>query len=195
MEQFNGKIIIFSAPSGAGKSTIVRMIMERFDGFGFSVSATTRPSRGQEIDGVHYHFITPEVFKEKIKNGEFLEWEEVYEGRFYGTLKSEVNRVRKHQHVLFDVDVQGGVNIKQHYGDEAISFFIQPPSIRELRRRLILRGTDELFDINRRCEKAAYELQYAPLFDHIILNDDLETAVRLIEKILEKMEIFPQQAE
>ena len=143
----------------------------------FSVSCTSRPPRGTEQNGVEYFFITPEEFKAKIQDDAFLEYEEVYENRFYGTLKSQVERQREAgQNVVFDVDVKGGINIKQVYGDEALSLFIQPPSVEELRRRLEGRGTDSPEAIAERIAKAEYELTFAPRFDHIIVNDDLETA-------------------
>lgn len=187
METKNNKIYIFSAPSGAGKTTIVRAVKQHFGNMGFSVSATTRPPRKNEQDGVDYHFISAEVFKQKIKEDAFLEWEEVYDGLFYGTLKSEVDRIRaKGQHVLFDVDVQGGINIKKYYKEEAVSFFIQPPGIDVLRQRLRSRGTNSDEDIERRCAKAAYELQFGAQFDHIILNDVLETAIEEVFEIIER---------
>jgi guanylate kinase len=143
----------------------------------FSISCTSRAPRGEEKDGVEYFFLTPEAFKEKIANEEFLEYEEVYENRFYGTLKAQVERQREAgQNVVFDVDVKGGVNIKNHYGDEALSLFIQPPSVEELRRRLEHRGTDTPEAIEQRLAKAGYEMTFAPQFDHVIVNDDLEKA-------------------
>lgn len=174
-----GKLIVVSAPSGSGKSTIVQWLMKEHPELKlyFSVSCTSRPPRGTEQNGVEYFFITPEEFKAKIQDDAFLEYEEVYENRFYGTLKSQVERQREAgQNVVFDVDVKGGVNIKQFYGDEALSLFIQPPSVEELRRRLEGRGTDSPEAIAERIAKAEYELTFAPRFDHIIVNDDLETA-------------------
>ncbi len=174
-----GKLIIVSAPSGSGKSTIVQWLMQMYPELrlAFSISCTSRPPRGTEQNGVEYFFITPEEFKEKIQHDEFLEYEEVYENRFYGTLKSQVENQRAAgQNVLFDVDVKGGVNIKNFYGDEALSLFIQPPSVEELRRRLEHRATDSQEAIAERLAKASYELTFAPQFDHVIVNDDLETA-------------------
>ena len=174
-----GKLIIVSAPSGSGKSTIVNWLMQEHPELNlyFSISCTSRSPRGEEKDGVEYFFLTPEAFKEKIKNNEFLEYEEVYENRFYGTLKAQVERQREAgQNVVFDVDVKGGVNIKKHYGKKALSLFIQPPSIEELRRRLEGRGTDTQEAIEQRIAKAAYELTFAPKFDCVVVNDDLETA-------------------
>lgn len=174
-----GKLIIVSAPSGSGKSTIVNWLMQEHPELNlyFSISCTSRAPRGEEKDGVEYFFLTPEAFKEKIKNNEFLEYEEVYENRFYGTLKAQVERQREAgQNVVFDVDVKGGVNIKKHYGKKALSLFIQPPSIEELRRRLESRGTDTPEAIETRLSKAAYELTFAKDFDVVVVNDDLEKA-------------------
>ena len=172
-------MLIVSAPSGSGKSTIVNWLMKEHPELRlyFSISCTSRAPRGEEKDGVEYFFLTPEAFKEKIANEEFLEYEEVYENRFYGTLKAQVERQREAgQNVVFDVDVKGGVNIKKHYGDDALSLFIQPPSVAELRKRLEHRGTDTPEAIEQRLAKAEYELTFAPQFDHVIVNDDLEKA-------------------
>ena len=172
-------MLIVSAPSGSGKSTIVNWLMKEHPELRlyFSISCTSRAPRGEEKDGVEYFFLTPEAFKEKIANDEFLEYEEVYENRFYGTLKAQVERQREAgQNVVFDVDVKGGVNIKKHYGDDALSLFIQPPSVAELRKRLEHRGTDTPEAIEQRLAKAEYELTFAPQFDHVIVNDDLEKA-------------------
>lgn len=174
-----GKMLIVSAPSGSGKSTIVNWLMKEHPELRlyFSISCTSRAPRGEEKDGVEYFFLTPEAFKEKIANKEFLEYEEVYENRFYGTLKAQVERQREAgQNVVFDVDVKGGVNIKKHYGDQALSLFIQPPSVAELRKRLEHRGTDTPEAIEQRLAKAEYELTFAPQFDHVVVNDDLEKA-------------------
>lgn len=174
-----GKLIIVSAPSGSGKSTIVNWLMQEHPELNlyFSISCTSRAPRGEEKNGVEYFFLTPEAFKEKIENDEFLEYEEVYENRFYGTLKAQVERQREAgQNVVFDVDVKGGVNIKKYYGDKALSLFIQPPSVAELRRRLEGRGTDTPEAIEQRLAKAEYELTFAPKFDRVVINDDLETA-------------------
>jgi len=174
-----GKLIIVSAPSGSGKSTIVQWLMKEHPELRlyFSISCTSRAPRGTEQNGVEYFFLTPEEFKAKIADNEFLEYEEVYENRFYGTLKQQVENQRNQgQNVVFDVDVKGGVNIKRYYGDEALSLFIQPPSVAELRRRLEGRGTDSAEAIEQRLAKAEYELTFAPQFDHVIVNDDLEKA-------------------
>ena len=174
-----GKMLIVSAPSGSGKSTIVQWLMKEHPELRlyFSISCTSRAPRGTEQHGVEYFFLTPEEFKTKIANNEFLEYEEVYENRFYGTLKQQVERQREAgQNVVFDVDVKGGVNIKKYYGDEALSLFIQPPSVDELRRRLEGRATDTAEAIEQRLAKAEYEMTFASQFDRIVVNDDLETA-------------------
>lgn len=189
-----GKLIIVSAPSGSGKSTIVQWLMREYPELRlyFSVSCTSRAPRGTEQNGVEYFFLTPEEFKEKIDAGEFLEYEEVYQDRFYGTLKSQVERQRDAgQNVVFDVDVKGGVNIKKFYGDEALSLFIQPPSVEELRRRLEGRGTDTQEAIENRLAKASYEMTFAPQFDHVVVNDDLATAK---QEVLSIVKSFLDQA-
>ena len=171
------KLIIFSAPSGSGKSTIINYLLTQNLNLAFSISATSRPPRGTERNGVEYFFLSPEEFRAHIAAGDFLEYEEVYKDRFYGTLKSQVEKqLAEGQNVVFDVDVVGGCNIKRFYGDRALSVFIQPPSIGELRRRLEGRGTDAPEVIEDRVSKAEYEMSFAPKFDKIIVNDDLETA-------------------
>ena len=171
------KLIIFSAPSGSGKSTIINYLLAQHLNLAFSISATSRAPRGTERDGVEYFFLTPDEFRRRIEAGEFLEYEEVYKDRFYGTLKSQVEKqLADGQNIIFDVDVVGGCNIKQFYGDRALSVFIQPPSIEELRHRLEGRGTDAPEVIESRLAKAAYELTFAPKFDRVIVNDDLEKA-------------------
>ena len=170
-----------SAPSGTGKSTIIGWLMKEHPelNLAFSISCTSRAPRGTEQNGVEYFFLTPEEFRQRIENNEFLEYEEVYEGRFYGTLKAQVERqLEAGQNVVFDVDVKGGVNIKKYYGDEAMSIFIQPPSIEELRRRLEGRGTDAPEVIDQRIARAAFELTFAEQFDKIVVNDDLVQAER-----------------
>lgn len=182
-----GKMLIVSAPSGSGKSTIVNWLMQEHPKLKlyFSISCTSRAPRGTEQNGVEYFFLTPEEFKAKIQNDEFLEYEEVYENRFYGTLKQQVENQREQgQNVVFDVDVKGGINIKKYYGDEALSLFIQPPSVEELRRRLEGRKTDTPKAIEERLAKAEYEMTFAPQFDKIIVNDDLETAKQETLKIV-----------
>ena len=174
-----GKLIIFSAPSGSGKSTIINYLLQEHPELklAFSISATSRAPRGQEQHGVEYFFLTPEDFRQRIENEEFLEYEEVYPGRFYGTLKAQVEKQSEDgQNVLFDVDVKCGVNIKQYYGDRALSVFIQPPSIEELRKRLERRGTETPEVINDRIARAEFELGFASQFDKVVINDDLETA-------------------
>ena len=183
-----GKLIIISAPSGTGKSTIIGWLMKEHPelNLAFSISCTSRPPRGTEQNGVEYFFLTPEEFRQRIENDEFLEYEEVYEGRFYGTLKAQVERqLEAGQNVVFDVDVKGGVNIKNYYGDEAMSLFIQPPSIAELRKRLEGRGTDTPEVIDQRIARAEFELTFADKFDKIVVNDDLaqaeQDALRLVK--------------
>lgn len=172
-----GKLIIFSAPSGSGKSTIINYLLTKNLNLAFSISATSRPLRGTEKHGVEYFFLTPDEFRRRIANDEFLEYEEVYQDRFYGTLKEQVEKqLAAGQNVVFDVDVVGGCNIKKFYGERALSVFIQPPSVEELRKRLVGRGTDTPEVIESRVAKAEYELTFAPKFDTVIVNDDLETA-------------------
>lgn len=187
----NGKLILFSAPSGSGKSTIINYLLKQGLNLQFSISATSRPPRGTEQDGVEYFFLSPEEFKKRIANDEFVEYEEVYPDRFYGTLKSQVEKqLAEGQNIIFDVDVVGGCNIKRFYGDRALSVFIQPPSIEELRKRLEGRGTDSPETINSRIAKAEFELSYAPKFDLIVVNDELEKAeaqaLEAIRKFLNK---------
>lgn len=173
------KLIIFSAPSGSGKSTIIGRLMQHKElHMAFSISCTSRKPRGTERNGVEYFFLTPEEFRRKIAANEFLEYEEVYHDRFYGTLKSQVDtQLERGENVVFDVDVKGGCNIKEHYRDKALSIFIQPPSIDELRKRLEGRGTDAPEVIKDRLARAEYELSFAPKFDHVVVNDDLDRAV------------------
>ena len=172
-----GKLIIFSAPSGSGKSTIINYLLTQNLNLAFSISATSRPPRGAEQNGVEYFFLTPDEVRQRIANNEFLEYEEVYQDRFYGTLKAQVEaQLAAGQNVVFDVDVVGGCNIKKFYGERALSVFIQPPSVEELRKRLTGRATDAPEVIESRVAKAEYELGFASKFDTIIVNDDLETA-------------------
>ena len=171
------KLIIFSAPSGSGKSTIINYLLTQNLNLAFSISATSRPPRGTEKDGVEYFFLTPDEFRRRIANDEFLEYEEVYQDRFYGTLKEQVEKqLAAGQNVVFDVDVVGGCNIKKFYGERALSVFIQPPSVEELRKRLVGRGTDAPEVIESRIAKAEFELGFADKFDTVIVNDDLEKA-------------------
>lgn len=172
-----GKLIIISAPSGAGKSTIVNHLLEKGLKLEFSISATTRKPRGDEKDGKEYYFLTVEEFKKRVASDEFVEWEEVYEGMMYGTLISELERIWKNgNHVLFDVDVKGGMNLKKKFTLESISIFIMPPSVGELERRLVKRGVDTPEKIRMRVAKAREEMDFASEFDYIVINDDLEEA-------------------
>ena len=173
-----GKVIIFSAPSGSGKTTIVHRLLERYPQLEFSISATSRAPRGAERDGVDYYFLSQEAFAAAVAEGRFVEWEEVYKGTCYGTLRSEVERIWQKGHVIvFDVDVLGGINLKRIFGQDACSVFIMPPSVEELRRRLAGRGTDSPEAIDRRVAKAEFELTKAPEFDHTVVNDRLDDAV------------------
>ena len=172
-----GKLIIFSAPSGAGKTTLVNFLLTRDLKVAFSVSATSRKKRQYEVEGKDYYFISADEFKEKIKNDEFLEWEEVYRDHYYGTLKSEIERIwSMGLNVIFDVDVMGGLNIKKKYGGRALSVFIMPPSVKELEKRLIKRSTESIGNLKGRIAKAEAELKHAGEFDVIIINDNLEKA-------------------
>ncbi len=181
----SNKVVIFSAPSGSGKSTIVNHILGLHPEMEFSVSATSRAPRGQEKDGVEYYFFTADEFRRMISEDKFIEHEEVYSGSFYGTLKSEVNRIWDKGHVIiFDVDVKGGVNLKKYFKEKALSVFIQAPSVEELRRRLVARGTDSPEAIEKRVAKAAEEMTYADKFDYILVNDDLQKAYTEAERIV-----------
>ena len=182
-----GKLIIFSAPSGSGKSTIINKLMSEYGLRGrFSISATSRKPRGSEQDGVEYYFLTEEDFRKRISEGDFLEYEEVYPGCFYGTLRSEVDRtLDRGENVILDIDVQGGLNVKKIYGDRALTLFIQPPSIERLRERLERRGTDAPEVIERRLAKAETELSFAPKYDAVVVNDDLEEACRDAARVIE----------
>jgi len=181
-----GKIIIFSAPSGSGKSTIINRLMPQKElRLAFSISCTSRQPRGNERDGVEYFFVTPDEFRRKIDNDEFIEYEEVYKDRYYGTLKQQVEKqLEQGENVVLDVDVKGGCNIKKYYGDRALSVFIQPPSVEELRKRLEGRGTDAPEVIATRIERASFELSFADRYDRVVINDDLERAVEETEKIV-----------
>ena len=184
MEQ-QGKLIIFSAPSGSGKTTIVRQLLQLFPQFEFSISATSRAPRGQEQNGVDYFFLTNEEFRQKVAEEAFGEGEEDYNGTCYGTLKSEMQRIwQKGNVIIFDVDVMGGINLKRIFGEQACSIFIMPPSIEELRNRLVGRGTDSAETIEKRVAKADFEISKAPEFDHVVINDKLEEAVKQAEQII-----------
>ncbi|MCK5137273.1 MAG: guanylate kinase [Bacteroidales bacterium] len=180
-----GKLLIFSAPSGSGKSTIVQHLVKLDLGLAFSISATSRQAREGEVDGREYHFISSDLFREKIDNNGFIEWEEVYPGQFYGTPKSEVDRIwNSGQHALFDIDVVGGVNLKKEYGEKALSVFVKPPSLQELEQRLLSRGTDDSEALKKRLGKAEYEMQFSSQFDHILVNDSLEKALTVAESLV-----------
>ena len=181
-----GKLIIISAPSGSGKSTIIGRIMQDESlRLSFSVSATTRPRRGEEVNGVDYYYKTVDEFKQMIADDQLVEYQEVYEGRYYGTPKSEVKRITgMGRNVVLDLDVLGGVNVKRMYGDRALSIFIQPPSVEVLRQRLIGRGTDSMEDIMARVNKAEFEISIGPQFDYTVINDDLETAVAEVHRLI-----------
>lgn len=183
----DNKVLIFSAPSGSGKSTIVNHILGLYPGaMEFSVSATSRAPRGEEQDGREYYFLTADEFRKMIAEDKFVEYEEVYEGRFYGTLKSECERIWAAGHVIiFDVDVKGGVNLKKYFGNAALSIFIKAPSVEVLRQRLVSRGTDSPEAIEERVAKAEEEMTYAPQFDYVLVNDDLQTAYAESEKVVE----------
>lgn len=181
-----GKLIIISAPSGSGKSTIIGRIMQDESlRLSFSVSATTRPRRGEEVNGVDYYYKTVDEFKQMIADDQLVEYQEVYEGRYYGTPKSEVERITGlGRNVVLDLDVLGGVNVKRMYGDRALSIFIQPPSVEVLRQRLIGRGTDSMEDIMARVNKAEFEISIGPQFDYTVINDDLDTAVAEVHRLI-----------
>lgn len=187
----SGKLVIFSAPSGAGKTTIVKHLLKKNPHLEFSISAASREKRPHEVDGRDYYFLTVEEFKKKLKNNEFIEWEEVYENHLYGTLKSEVERIWNNGNsVIFDVDVIGGLNIKKQYEDKALAVFIMPPSIEELKRRLITRSTESPENLKKRIEKAEAEISFSERFDKIIVNDKLEKAfeeaIRVVQTFLDR---------
>ena len=183
----SGKAIIFSAPSGAGKTTVVKHVLKEISNLSFSISACSRKKRKNEVNGIDYHFLELNEFKTKIKANEFIEWEEVYENNFYGTLKSEINKIWKlKKHVIFDVDVVGGISLKKYFGNNAVSIFIDPPSLEILENRLKSRNTDSKKEIKTRIDKAIEELNYKDQFDHCIVNDNLsETLIRAEEIIIE----------
>lgn len=181
----NRRAILFSAPSGSGKTTIIREILKRFDCFEFSISATSRQPREGETDGKDYYFLSAETFEQRVQEGKFLEWEEVYAGTRYGTLKSEIDRIWDNGHVIiFDVDVNGGMNIKKYFGADALALFIMPPSVEVLEQRLRSRGTESEEAITKRLARSAAELQMADNFDVTVINDDLEKAVDETQHII-----------
>ena len=187
MSKVSGKLVIFCAPSGSGKTTIVQHLIKNNSNLGFSISATTRPKReGIEEHGKHYYFLTAEDFKQRIEREELAEWEEVYEGTIYGTLKSEIERLwEKGKTVLFDVDVKGGLNLKRAYGDKALSIFVKVPSIEVLEQRLRMRGTESEESLQKRLKKVKEEMEYAPFFDHVLVNDDLQTSFDKAQVLLD----------
>ncbi|MGI8892879.1 MAG: guanylate kinase [Bacteroidia bacterium] len=189
MNREQKKLLLFCGPSGSGKTTITQHLIDCISHLGFSVSATTRQKRQGEKDGEHYYFLTNDEFRKKIQNGEFVEWEEVYDDVFYGTLRSEIERIWKcGKHVIFDIDVEGGLNIKNQYPENSLAVFVQPPSLEHLRQRLMERATDHPENIEKRVTKAVHELQYAPRFDYVIINSDknktLADAERLVKDFL-----------
>lgn len=180
-------LFIFSAPSGSGKTTIVNHLLKKYPQLSFSISATSREKRGDEKDGVNYYFLPADDFKTKAERGEFIEWEEVYANQYYGTLKSEVQRIwEEKKSVVFDVDVVGGLNIKKQYGDKAVAIFVKPPSIDHLRERLQARGTEDEASFEKRIAKAKEELAFEPQFDLTIVNDKLADALKKAEEIIEE---------
>ena len=195
---YQHKLILFCGPSGSGKTTIVHHLLKKFPMMRFSVSATTRPKRENETDGIDYHFLSPEEFRTKIANNEFLEWEEVYKDRYYGSLKSEVDRILSEGNVaLFDIDVVGGLNIRKNYGRQLLDVFVMPPSVDELHKRLVARATEDEESLRKRLDKAEEEMHAAFQFNHVIVNIDLQKAIQEAEeKVLTFLEEeFPEPDE
>ena len=186
-----GKAIIFSAPSGSGKTTIVQHLLEQNSDLGFSISASTRDRRGRkETDGVDYYFLSPEEFKQKIDNDEFVEWEEVYAGNFYGTLKSEIQRIwNQGKNVIFDVDVKGGIALKKYFGDKALAIFVKVPSLEILKQRLNERNTETEESLSRRLFKAKFEMTFQDKFDVVLLNDDLDLATKKAQELYDRFKL------
>jgi guanylate kinase len=184
---FQGKAIIFCAPSGSGKTTLVQHLLKHNSNLGFSISACTRDKRGrQEEDGKDYYFLTPEEFRRRIGNDEFIEWEEVYEGNFYGTLKSEIERIwAQGKHVIFDVDVKGGVNLKKYFGDRALAIFVKVPNMEVLEQRLHDRGTESQESLSRRLFKAKFEMGFQDKFDQVLVNENLEDSKRKAQELFD----------
>jgi guanylate kinase len=195
---YQHKLILFCGPSGSGKTTIVHHLLKKFPMMRFSVSATTRPKRENETDGIDYHFLSPEEFRTKIANNEFLEWEEVYKDRYYGSLKSEVDRILSEGNIaLFDIDVVGGLNIRKNYGRQLLDVFVMPPSVDELHKRLVARATEDEESLRKRLDKAEEEMHAAFQFNHVIVNIDLQKAIQEAEeKVLAFLEEeFPEPDE
>ncbi len=188
-----GKAFIFSAPSGSGKTTIVKHLLENNADLGFSISASTRDRRGRtEKDGKDYYFLSPEEFKKRIDNDEFIEWEEVYAGNFYGTLKTEIERIwQEGRNVIFDVDVKGGINLKKYFGDKALAIFVKVPSIEILKERLKERGTETEESLSRRLFKAKFEMSFADKFDVVLVNEDLNTSLKEAQKLYDQFKARP----
>ncbi|HPW62714.1 MAG TPA: guanylate kinase [Cyclobacteriaceae bacterium] len=188
-----GKALIFSAPSGSGKTTIVKHLLKNNSDLGFSISASTRDRRGRtEQDGKDYHFLTPEEFKEKIDNDEFIEWEEVYAGNFYGTLKTEIERIwSEGKNVIFDVDVKGGINLKKYFGENALAVFVKVPSIEILKARLQERGTESEESLSRRLFKAKFEMTFQDKFDVVLVNEDLDKSLSEAQKLYDQFKARP----
>ncbi len=182
-----GKLIIFSAPSGSGKTTIVRHLLTKYNNLGFSISACTRDRRGRnEMHGKDYYFLSPDEFKQRIDNNEFVEWEEVYPGGYYGTLKAEIERLwSEGKHVIFDVDVKGGLKLKEYFGDRALAIFVKAPSEDAIKERLMMRGTETEDSLSKRLFKVKFEMSFQDRFDVILVNDHLETALAKAEELLE----------
>lgn len=195
---FRHKLVLFCGPSGSGKTTIVHHLMEVFPAMRFSISATTRPARPNEEHGKDYYFLTPEEFRTRIENGDFLEWEEVYKDRYYGTLKSEVERILNNEHIaLFDVDVEGGLQIRKHFGRQLLDVFVMPPSVDDLHKRLVARATESEDSLLKRLSKAEKEMQYAFQFNNVIVNTVLENAKREAVEMVRNFlaEDFPEPDE
>jgi guanylate kinase len=195
---FKHKLVLFCGPSGSGKTTIVHSLLNAFPKMRFSISATTRPKRDNEVDGVDYYFLTPEQFREKIANNEFLEWEEVYTDRYYGTLKADVQRILADEYIaLFDVDVEGGLAIRKNFGNQLLDVFVMPPSVDELHKRLVARATETADSLSKRLEKAEKELHYAFRFNNVIVNINLETSIddakSLVQKFLDDVIPDPEE--
>lgn len=182
----SGRIVIISAPSGTGKTTLLKNVLPDIPGLSFSVSATSRNPRKNEVDGKDYYFVTPEEFEKRVTENQFVEWEEVYEGIRYGTLRSELNRIwQQGRSVVFDVDVMGGMKIKKQYPLQSLSVFIRPPTMQSLRERLLGRATDDPLSIEKRLARAEYELNFASRFDQVIVNDNLQTAIKDLRETLQ----------